>query len=180
MFWRTAKISPKRPATRSVLLSSVLTVASVAALIVPWTVMAPAANASTCPRGSALAQHSGTVTAKDLAGFTLWTTELHVVWCYHNVVNGKVTRIVRITVDPNLTTLGSLAGWEYEGIVPGTSDGYLYNSSGAPDSGYHIYREAHWHACLTKIGCIDETYVRMNMNVFFNGTAIFYTGRDRD
>jgi hypothetical protein len=141
--------------------------------------MAPAADAATCPSGSSQTEHSATVTGKDNAGLTLLTTTIHAVWCYHNVPNGKVTKIVSITVDPSETTAGGLAGWSYEGLVAGSSDGYSYNSSGAPGSGYHIFREAHWHTCVTKIGCFDETDVRMNMNVFFNGTAVFYTGADR-
>ena len=177
--WRNRKnYGPSLPAIRSALSRIAVMIALVTSLIGVATALPTAANAQSCSGNSMLAEHSGDVRADNGLNELMFTTSLHAVWCYHNVIDGTVTGIESVTVAPDLTNLGAVGGWEYLGLVPGTSDGYYFNDSGAPDSGYHIFREAHWRLCLVHFGCISNAYIKMNMNVFFNGTAIFYTGLD--
>lgn len=131
-----------------------------------------------CPANSQLAEQNGTYVAKTFYGVPLFTIGIHANWCFNDVIDGTVTRIVGISVVPDVTEFGSAAGWQYLGQPKGTADGYYFNDSGAPDSGYHIYRDAHWHECVLTKGCFGDRYFGLNMNVFYNGTAKFYMGPD--
>lgn len=130
---------------------------------------------SKCPSKSSMAERSKTDKAYDNAGFLLYRTTFHKVWCYNGTT---VTGVLKVNVIPSITELGSAGGWNYEGLVSGSSDDYYYNSSGVPNSGHHSFREAHWHLCLPHLPCIDESYFRMNMNAFMIGTSAFYGGDD--
>jgi hypothetical protein len=136
---------------------------------------------SRCPRNSFTGQASGTVATK-IYGIRVSTTTLHAVFCYNNKFpNGRVTGVIKITVEPEDTRTGRVPGWDYDGLVPGTSDGYYFNDTGYPNSGYHIFREAHWHLCPPiRLSCYDDAYIKMNMNLHYNGTHSFYLGNDHD
>jgi hypothetical protein len=135
---------------------------------------------SRCPRNSFTGQASGTVDSK-IYGLRVSTTTLHAVFCYNNKFpNGRVTGVIKISVLPDTTGNGRAFGWDYVGLVPGTSDGYYFNDTGYPNSGYHIFREAHWHLCPIRLTCYDDTYIKMNMNLHYNGTRSFYLGNDHD
>jgi hypothetical protein len=131
---------------------------------------------SRCPSGSSMAEHSKTVKSYNILGLLMYSTTFHKVWCYNGT---KVTGIIKVNVIPNTTNFGAAGGWQYDGLVSGTSDDYYYNNSAGPNTGHHSFREAHWHLCpATKLSCFDNTYDKMNMNVFMIGTAAFYGGND--
>lgn len=134
---------------------------------------------SRCPRGSFTGQASGTAATYSFHQ-RAFTTTLHAVFCYNNKFpNGRVTGVIKISVLPETTGFGSAEGWRYLGLVKGTSDGYYFNYTRYPDSGYHIFREAHWHLCPPMYyRCYADTYIKMNMNLHYNGTSSFYLGND--
>jgi hypothetical protein len=132
--------------------------------------------ASSCPKGTNTAEHSFSLNAVNKLHERLFTSTLHVVWCYDFT---HVRKVLSINVIPSETNPGKLAGWVYRGLTPGTSDNYYYNASGFPNSGYHVYRNMHWELCLLHFGCVADEYIGLNMNVFMNGTAIGYGGSDR-
>jgi hypothetical protein len=135
---------------------------------------------SRCPKGSFTGQANGNVNSK-IYGIRVSTTTLHAIFCYNDKFpNGRVTGIIKITVEPDTTGTGRALGWSYVGLVPGTSEGHYFNDTGYPNSGYHIFREAHWHLCPVRLTCYDDTYIKMNMNLHYNGTRSFYLGNDHE
>lgn len=145
----------------------------------------PGINAAACPAGSHQHEHSLTTRGRNFLGQVLWTTAFHKIWCYNGnplKVPGKhtrVTRIIRVNAVPNTTAVGAVAGWKWEGLVPGSSDSYFFNATSFnAHSGHHSFREGHWAVCPIGQTCFDNVYPRLNMNVFWNGTYQYWQGPD--
>jgi len=141
-----------------------------------------------CPRHSLQKEHSQTFGGYNFLGQLLFTTTFHKIWCYNgNVMNvpgrrTRVTAILKVGVVPDETRIGSIAGWTWEGLERGTSDDYYFNATGRNRfSAEHSFRQAKWKLCApVSIGCTDTTYVKENMNVFWDGTWQFWPGPDQE
>lgn len=74
----------------------------------------------------------------------LFTTTLHVRWCYDGQ---RVRDLGRISLEPRLTDWGSASGYEYGGDVPEARRESVINFERMPRAGYRVDRTVKWKWC---------------------------------
>jgi uncharacterized membrane protein len=127
-----------------------------------------AAASSPCKTISYNAQAFNNVGLR-LASFTVYT-----YFCYNN---NKVlpSRTTWYTV--NISGVGSAGGWSFDGLT--TNQAYCAVTDGSTNSCGKVVEvlEAHFQACLVKVGCVSNWYPVIEEDEYYDGSwAIFLDG----
>lgn len=106
----------------------------------------------------------------------LWTEYHHEFWCINYPAHTWVTYVRTPGIEPRVTTLGGIAGWNYDGLVYGPAgSGYTWRA-GHSHSGFRIATTTKWHQCAVRIGCIQTTYPWVHIYHHSDGSGTMTNG----
>lgn len=121
------------------------------------------------PQAGAAAGRCRTTSAryegKNSVGQVLYRFQVDKYFCW----NGVRVYSPQVTVVPTITQVGTLSGWNYEGINS-YFDRY-YKLGASAYGGHHSNRQGHFKLCPPRFICFQNTYPTINIWVHHDGTA---------
>jgi hypothetical protein len=111
----------------------------------------------------------------NVIGQRLWTETHHVVFCVNPSHNWVTYATWPPEIEPSVTALGGLGGWNYDGVLYMTGGSYEWKG-GYPNSGFRWYTRTKWHQCAVKIGCIQTVTPYMDSYAHADVSVGLWTG----
>lgn len=116
----------------------------------------------------------------DNVGLRLSSFTVSTYFCYNGQptgVGGGWVTYHDTSYTVGITTVGSAAGWNFDGLVSNDFHCFVADGSTHSCSGNVETLEAHFETCLVKIGCVSNWYPVIEEDEFFNGAwDIFQDG----
>ena len=94
----------------------------------------------------------------------LFSTTMTTTWCGSR---GHVTRLARVSVQPSLSTFGSLSNWDYKGVV--ARENRRFKLLRRRSAGYQVKRIVHWKQTWPTREF--HYYVELNSFLYWDGHA---------